>query len=156
MTYFLPEHMSHTCIVHWPISNYFSKMANQNFSIVHLLCTHGPSITWRTGKMADHFNFLFCTLYVCMVMPPYVSNSALCAWFGIWQLFCLSNITLRIRSFVKVPCCTFPFYSFSGSEVPFTWWMSSASKLSMARKHCKGKKYLMLSYWTCATQPCKL
>ena len=42
----------------WPISNHFSKMANQNFGMVHLLCTHGQSNSWRIGKMADHFKFL--------------------------------------------------------------------------------------------------
>jgi len=30
-------------------------MANQNFSMVDSLCTHGQSIN---GKMADHFKFL--------------------------------------------------------------------------------------------------
>ena len=42
---------------HWPISNHFSKMANQNFSMVHSLCTHGQS-NCKNWKMADHFKFL--------------------------------------------------------------------------------------------------
>ena len=28
---------------HWPFSNHFSKMAYQNFSVVHSLCTNGQS-----------------------------------------------------------------------------------------------------------------
>jgi len=33
-------------------------MASQNFSMVHSLCTHGQSNSWRIGKIADHFKFL--------------------------------------------------------------------------------------------------
>jgi len=33
-------------------------MANQNFSMVHSLCTHGQSNSQRIGRMADHFKFL--------------------------------------------------------------------------------------------------
>ena len=43
---------------HWPMSDHFSKMANQNFSTVHSLCTHGQLNSRRIGKMADHLKFL--------------------------------------------------------------------------------------------------
>jgi len=43
---------------HWLISDHFSKMANQNFSMVRSLCTHGQSNSSRIGKMTDHFKFL--------------------------------------------------------------------------------------------------
>ena len=46
---------------HWPISNHFSKMANQNFSMVHSLCTHGQS---NSQKWPSISNFLFCTLFL--------------------------------------------------------------------------------------------
>jgi len=53
--------------------------------------------------MADHFNFLFCTLYVYMVMPPYVTNSQhLCAWFGIRQLFCLTGYHSKNWKFCEI------------------------------------------------------
>ena len=48
---------------HWLISNHFSKMANQNCSMVHSLCTHGQSNSWGIGKMADNLKFLICTLW---------------------------------------------------------------------------------------------
>ena len=71
---FVPPHLRHlptmdTCTAaslqaeckitagHWPISNHFSKMANQNFSMVHSLYVHGQSNSRRIGKMADHFKF---------------------------------------------------------------------------------------------------
>ena len=41
-----------------PISDHLSKMTNQNFNMVHSLCTHGQSNSWRIGKVADHFKFL--------------------------------------------------------------------------------------------------
>ena len=50
----------------WPLANFdhFSKMANQSFDMVHSLCTHGQSNSWRIGKVADHFKFLiFCALH---------------------------------------------------------------------------------------------
>jgi len=44
----------------WPLANFdhFSKMADQNFSMVHSLCTCGQSNSWRIGKVASHFKFL--------------------------------------------------------------------------------------------------
>jgi len=40
----------------WPLANsdHFPKMANQNFSMVYSLCTHGQSNSWRIGEMADY------------------------------------------------------------------------------------------------------
>ena len=53
---------------HWPISDHFSKMANQNCSMVHSLCTHGQSNSWRIGKWPTISNFLFGTLrYIALV-----------------------------------------------------------------------------------------
>jgi len=42
---------------HWPISSHFSKMAIQNFSMVHSLCTHVPI----------KFNFKFLILHSARV-----------------------------------------------------------------------------------------
>ena len=47
---------------HWPISDHFSKMADQNFSMVHSLCTHDQSNSWGIGKWPTISNFLFSTL----------------------------------------------------------------------------------------------
>ena len=45
---------------HWPISDHFSKIANQNFSMVNSICTHGRSNSWRFGKMVQIFYFALC------------------------------------------------------------------------------------------------
>ena len=49
---------------HWPISSHFSEMANQNFSVVHSLCTHVPIKFMKNGRQFQVS--LFCTLHVCM------------------------------------------------------------------------------------------
>ena len=57
---------------HWPISDHF----NQNFGMVHSLCTHGQSNSWRIGKWLTISNFLFCTLSAC----PSIAGSTWIAW----------------------------------------------------------------------------
>ena len=62
---------------HWPISNHFSKMANQNFSMVHSLCTHGQSNSSTVGKWPNISNFLFCTP-VMASMSVYIASQFCC------------------------------------------------------------------------------
>ena len=48
---------------HWPISDHFSKMANQNLSMVYSLCTHvhmANQIHEELEKWPTISNFLFC------------------------------------------------------------------------------------------------
>ena len=60
---------------HWPISDHLSKMANQNFSMVHSLCTHGQSNSSRIGNMADHFKFLILHSASLQVLSSSALNS---------------------------------------------------------------------------------
>jgi len=48
---------------HWPISDHFSKVDNQTFSMVHLLCTHDNQIHEELKKWPTISNFIFCILH---------------------------------------------------------------------------------------------